>query len=237
MIRKIFLFVILSTVLAFSQILVPKIFVTPTDFDFGTIEQGKIFTYNYVVMNNGTDTLKIYDVRPGCGCTAVKPEKNILLPGESTKIKIDFNSEGRVGKQEKYVTILSNDPKQPQFQFKFHGEINKKPIDISTNPRIHFTETGHNFGSVKEGAVVDYTFNFSNIGKVDLIINDVKTNCGCTAALLSSKIIKPGGNGTIKVELDTKDREGKMSRNITLFSNDPEEPSKIISIFAEIIKK
>ncbi|MDP4114841.1 MAG: DUF1573 domain-containing protein [Bacteroidota bacterium] len=237
MIKKTLLLIYFCSLISFAQILVPKIYVTPTDFDFGTIEQGKVVTHNYVVVNNGTDTLKIYDVRPGCGCTAAKPEKNILLPGESTKIKIDFNSEGREGQQEKYVSILTNDPKQPQYQIKFHGIIKKKPIDLTVNSRISFKETDHNFGKVKEGAKVDYTFTFTNVGKVDLVVNDVKTNCGCTAALISSKLIKPGKEGTIKVELDTKDREGKMSRNITIYSNDPEEPSKIISIFAEVIKQ
>ena len=237
MIKRVLLLLVFCSALSFSQILVPKIYVTPEDFDFGTIEQGKVFIYSYNIVNNGTDTLKIYDVKPGCGCTAAKPEKNILLPGESTKLKIEFNTEGREGNQEKYVSILSNDPKTPQFQIKFHGIIKKKPIDLTVNSRVSFKETSHNFGKVKEGSVVECTFTFTNIGKYDLVINDVKANCDCITVTPSAKLIKPGKEGTIKVKLNTKDREGKMSRNITIYSNDPEEPSKIVSVFTEVIKK
>ncbi|MFW5659430.1 MAG: DUF1573 domain-containing protein, partial [Bacteroidota bacterium] len=38
----------------------------------------------------------------------------------------------------------------------------------------------HDFGSMKEGEVVEHTFNFKNVGKSDLIIQKVKPSCGCT---------------------------------------------------------
>ena len=89
---------------------------------------------------------------------------------------------------------------------------------------------------VKEGDVVSHTFKFINNGKAILDINDIKTSCGCTAALVSSKKIAPGKDGTIKIDLDTKNRQGRMSRTITVTSNDPEEPNKIITIYAEVNK-
>ena len=103
-------------------------------------------------------------------------------------------------------------------------------------PKIYFTETQHDFGVVKEGKVVDYEFKFSNKGKSTLEIKDIKTSCGCTAALVSEKKLMPGQVGTLKVELDTKNRTGKMSRSITITSNDPKEPDKILTIYAEVNK-
>ncbi|MGE5806325.1 MAG: DUF1573 domain-containing protein, partial [Ignavibacteria bacterium] len=70
-----------------------------------------------------------------------------------------------------------------------------------------------------------------------LKIKNVETSCGCTAALVSSKTIEPGNEGTLKVELNTKDRSGKMSRSITISSNDPAEPNKVLLISAEIKKE
>ena len=55
--------------------------------------------------------------------------------------------------------------------------------------------------------------------------------------LLSQDNIQPGQEGTLKVELDTKNRSGKMSRTITISSNDPKDPTKVLTIYADIVKK
>ncbi len=70
-----------------------------------------------------------------------------------------------------------------------------------------------------------------------LTIKDIKTSCGCTAALLSQDSLAPGQDGTIKVELNTKNRSGKMSRTVTVQSNDPKDPAKVLTIYADIVKK
>ncbi|MDH3268449.1 MAG: DUF1573 domain-containing protein, partial [Ignavibacteria bacterium] len=82
-----------------------------------------------------------------------------------------------------------------------------------------------------------HTFNFANKGSSVLSIKDIKTSCGCTAALLSQDNLAPGQEGTIKVELDTKNRSGKMSRTVTINSNDPKDPAKVLTIYADIVKK
>lgn len=84
---------------------------------------------------------------------------------------------------------------------------------------------------------MDFTFEYTNSGKKDLEIKDVKTSCGCTAAVVSGKKLKPGEKGTLKVELDTSNRMGRMSRVITVSSNDPDQSQKILTIYAEVVRK
>jgi len=227
------------TLVACAQVIGPKASSQQMEFDFGTIEQGKIVTHNFILVNNGGDLLKIIDVHASCGCTAAKPDKNELAPGESTNIKVDFNSAGKMGKQEKYVLVKTNDPNNQELKFKFTGDVlevsNEK--DTSTLAQLYFYETQHDFGTVKEGQIVDYTFKFKNTGKGVLNVNNVSTSCGCTVAMISSKKLEPGKEGTLRVELDTKNREGKMSRNITIQSNDLKEPNKALLIFADIIRE
>ncbi len=74
-------------------------------------------------------------------------------------------------------------------------------------------------------------------GKGSLEIKDIKTSCGCTAALVSSKNIEPGKSGTLKVELDTKNRTGRMSRTISVRTNDPDQPDKVLTIYADVVKE
>jgi uncharacterized cupredoxin-like copper-binding protein len=225
--------------MACAQVVGPKASSQQMEYDFGNIEQGKVVTHNFILVNNGGDSLKIFDVHASCGCTAAKPDKTELAPGESTNIKVDFNSAGKSGKQEKYVYVKTNDSSTPEIKFKFIGNVLDvtNVNELANAPKINFSETQHDFGKVTEGKVVDYTFKFINSGKSILEIKDVKTSCGCTAAIVSSKKLEPGKEGTLRVELDTKDREGKMSRNVTIQSNDPEEPNKVLIIFADVNKE
>ena len=238
MIKKVLVLILISLTISFAQLIGPKATLQITEYDFGNIEQGKIVDHNFMITNTGGDLLKIMDVRASCGCTAAKPEKSELKPDESTSIMVSFNSTGRLGAQQKYVYVVTNDPANQEIKLKISGNILAAGSSLSTEklPKIYFPETQHDFGIVKEGEVVSHTFKFINNGKATLDINDIKTSCGCTAALVSSKKIAPGKDGTIKIDLDTKNRQGRMSRTITVTSNDPEEPNKIITIYAEVNK-
>ncbi|MDA3820608.1 MAG: DUF1573 domain-containing protein, partial [Candidatus Delongbacteria bacterium] len=58
-----------------------------------------------------------------CGCTATQPEKSIIKPGESSFIKVTFNSGGRRGKQRKTITIIANDPEQSTTRLRIEGTV------------------------------------------------------------------------------------------------------------------
>jgi uncharacterized cupredoxin-like copper-binding protein len=237
MIRNIIiiLFYLGSTV--FPQVMGPKATPQQSDYDFGEATQNDIVNHSFVLTNNGGDVLKILDVKASCGCTAANPDKNELKPGESTQIKVSFNTKGRKGPQTKTITVKTNDPDNPIVTYKLSGNVIVKDTkDNTSGAIIFFPEMQHDFGKVKEGDVVNYEFTFQNKGAIPLTIKDIKTSCGCTAAVVSEKNIDPGKSGTIKVGLDTKNRQGKMSRTITVISNDFSEPNKIITIFADVQK-
>jgi len=232
--KKLLLIIAACSSLSFAQLLGPKLVTQQDEYDFGDIKQGEKVTHVFVITNSGGDLLKITNVKASCGCTAALPEKNELAPGESTNLNVTFNSTGRIGKQKKLIRIESNDPDNPQVIVTIKGNVVLSDVESATYPVLHFSQTQHDFGKVKEGKVVEYTFNFENSGKSTLKIKDIKTSCGCTAALVSSEVLKPGEQGTLKVELDTSDRKGKMSRTITIKSNDPKDPSKILTVYADV---
>ena len=101
-------------------------------------------------------------------------------------------------------------------------------------PRISFISDHHDFGSVLQGKTVEHTFVFENKGTEDLWIKEVTTSCGCTAALVSSNVVKPGEKGEIKVSYDSQGRAANVSRTITVVSNDPVESVKELTISATV---
>ncbi len=228
---------IVSAISIMPQMLGPKVGVQQLAHDFGDVNEGDIVKHSYVISNNGGDLLKILDVRASCGCTAAKPEKSELKPGESTNLLVTFNSKGRKGPQNKTVTVVTNDPDMPNvlLTFKCSVVVTKK-VENNFGAVIFLPETQHDFGKVKAGTKVEYIFKFENKGTESLIIKDVKTSCGCTAAVVSNNSIKPGEVGSIKVDFDTKNREGRNSKSITIVSNDNKEPNKVLTIYADVQK-
>jgi hypothetical protein len=79
-----------------------------TQFDFGNLIPGEKVTYSFRFDNQGNAPLIIYGVRSGCGCTVGDYPKEPLLPNESGRIKVDFNSTGRSGKQIQSVQVMTN---------------------------------------------------------------------------------------------------------------------------------
>ena len=237
MLRNFLIVFFLFSSIIWAQLFQPKLILQQDSFDFGDIKQGEKVSHTFVLSNGGGDALIISDVRASCGCTAAAPEKKELAPGESTNLLVTFNSANRKGIQHKTVRIFSNDPENPEMMLSITGNVVTESQVSDRAPTIYFPEAQHDFGKVNEGDKVDYTFSFANKGTSVLTIKDIKTSCGCTAALVSQDNINPGQEGTLKVELDTKNRSGKMSRTVTISSNDPKDPSKILTIYADVVKK
>jgi len=234
------LFLILFVTSSFSQFNEPKITAKKAFHDFGTIEEGKVVSTNFEISNSGSADLIINSVQASCGCTAAQPDKNVLKPGEKTSIKVDFDSANRLGPQEKSVYVFTNDPKNQNFILKFTCVIVQKGLGKQSEPKtpkLKIAKNQHNFGNVEEGKLVEVKIGIKNQGKGVLEITDIKSSCGCAAALVSSKKLNAGENGNIRIELDTANREGLLTRTVTIYSNDPKAPNQVITLSANILKR
>ncbi len=100
--------------------------------------------------------------------------------------------------------------------------------------RAVFQETTHDFGKVKQGDALTWEFVFTNKGDAPLVIKEVRTSCGCTAALASADKIAPGGVGKIKATFNTAGYQGRISKYIFLVSNDAASENRELSLIADI---
>ncbi|WP_372776274.1 DUF1573 domain-containing protein [Mangrovibacterium sp.] len=81
--------------------------------DFGEIKEGDKVECTFVLKNSGKRDLVIRNVKTSCGCTAVTPEKKVIGADETVPLKVVFNSKGKRGRQNKAITVITNDPKNP----------------------------------------------------------------------------------------------------------------------------
>jgi hypothetical protein len=77
----------------------------------------------------------------------------------------------------------------------------------------------HDFGSVKKGPIVYYTFEFTNTGNDKLEIADINPSCGCTNVDWDKQPILPGKKGHIKVGLRTAEQHGNFFKDVYVRSN------------------
>ena len=81
-----------------------------------------------------------------------------------------------------------------------------------------FEQETIDYGKIIKGSEGERTFVFTNVGDAPLIIQSIKSSCGCTVPKKPENPIMPGEKGVIKVSYDTK-RIGGFSKQITILSN------------------
>ena len=91
-----------------KDLLMPIIEFDFDTYDFGEINQGEFIDIEYNLINTGNAPLLIRNAKGSCGCTVPDWPKNPINAGNSAKIKVRFNSEGKKGYQNKKVTLITN---------------------------------------------------------------------------------------------------------------------------------
>lgn len=105
----------------------PTVILKKTVHDFGVIVEGKKIYHQFEFKNTGNVPLIIQSATVTCGCTIPDYPKQPIKPNEIGVIKVIFNSAGKIGKQDKIVTIVSN--ANPEVE-KLHlvGEVVEKSM-------------------------------------------------------------------------------------------------------------
>jgi len=84
------------------------------EYNFGTIKQGDKVTYDFNFSNSGKEPLIITEAHGSCGCTVPQWPKEPIAKAGKGMIHVEFNSTGKMGMQDKTVTITSNAKSGPK---------------------------------------------------------------------------------------------------------------------------
>jgi hypothetical protein len=90
--------------------------------DYGKIEQHGDGTCEFKYTNTGSQPLIISNAKGSCGCTVPDWSREPLAPGESTVIKVKYDTK-RIGLINKTVTITSNATNAPNSVIRIKGEV------------------------------------------------------------------------------------------------------------------
>ena len=133
--------------------------------------------------------------------------------------------------------------KQTRAKNRFRGELLAMSIVVllvggcaSGKPDIAVAAKRHDFGRIKQGAVVTAEIAVRNSGNKELKIESVATSCGCTSAQVKPKIIPSGGEGKLLIRYDSAVHpdKGPIERHVYIASNDPEKAEVEVIVTAEV---
>lgn len=118
--KLLFAIALLTSVSSFAQEALevippgPHIKFSTSSYDFGDITQGDKVEYTFEFTNDGDAPLMISNVSTTCGCTASNWPREAISPGAKSKIDVTFNSRGKIGHQNKVITVISNASNNPE---------------------------------------------------------------------------------------------------------------------------
>ncbi len=108
---------------------------------------------------------------------------------------------------------------------------------VSVNAQQKLKPVGsdvHNFGTITKGQIVKHTFELKNISKKTITIDRIQSSCGCTAALISKKILKPNEVAKITAEFNSEGFTGFQEKHIYVYEKDNPNPIYTLKIQANI---
>lgn len=112
------------------------------------------------------------------------------------------------------VKVMAED--DPALRPPFDEDGNFDTINVA---KFEFEETVIDFGTIKQGEKIDFTFKFKNVGKAPLMIARANTTCGCTVPSPPEEPIAVGESDVIKGTFNSAGKSGPQIKKITLIAN------------------
>lgn len=91
---------------------------------------------------------------------------------------------------------------------------------------ILFEEYLHDYGEIEEGSDGIWSFEFKNTGEKAIVINRVRSTCGCTIPDWNREPIEPGEESEIKVKYNTA-QTGTFFKSVVVYSTAINSPVKL----------
>lgn len=185
------------------------------NFDFGFAPQNASLSHPFWLYSSGQDTLKITNVKPGCGCTKAPLAKDILRAGDSTVLEIIYNSGHSVGTVNKSTNITTNSP-QPNCQVTFTANILARPD--STYPII-IKPYKLDISQFGEKVRKDMKFSIVNVSDADLDLSMIASADDIFEITLPKKI-KAGETAEGLLKIKPGKLTDEFQKSFTISVND-----------------
>ena len=99
--------------------------------------------------------------------------------------------------------------------------------------KIVFDKEIHNFGTLKDGEVLSYSFRYRNTGGSPVKIIGKERDCGCIELNYSEEAVSPGDSSTVEIILNTSGEWGNLIKEATVVTSEGERKKLKISAYID----
>ncbi|GBC60298.1 hypothetical protein DENIS_1249 [Desulfonema ishimotonii] len=227
----------LSVFFVFEVVSTADISVSPTSFN-KTVNVNATAAQTFTLANNGTQDLVLGTFAiTGSGASRFSILDNCsgqtISASEKCTFQIRF-APTSAGSKSATLTIPSNDPDTPELTISLQGT--GEEATVVARPNISVSPSVYNFGSAPTGGTsAARAFTISNTGDATLSVSSVSLTGSDASAFsiqsddASGKTISPSSSRTVSVAFAPAS-EGTKTANLVISSNDPDSPTKTISL-------
>ncbi len=97
----------------------------------------------------------------------------------------------------------------------------------SSGQELFFAESTYNFGEMMEDGPGTFKIEFKNTGDQPIIINRVRSSCGCTIPSWPKEPVEPEQTGEIAVKYNTA-LTGSFRKSVYIYSTAENSPVKLL---------
>lgn len=210
--------------------------------DFGTIDEMKgPVTHEFVFTNNSSRPVRILKVQASCGCTTPGWSRDVIAPGKNGFIQASYDPRGRPGFFTKSLTVMTDLEANPiilQIKGQVSNEAKPAPSDFPVaSGNLKMKVTSFNMGRVyiKDEYVVR-EFPVMNAGAAPMNFTGKADHPAYIRVDVQPKTLSPGEKGTIRISYNgaIKNQYGFQSDNVSIETDDKDNPVKSFSVYATL---
>jgi hypothetical protein len=194
------------------------------------------------LINTSTAPVKLeFDVLPPY--LALKANPETLKPGQKGLVEgtYDATKNQGWGNVSDMVKIKLNGVAQENVFYYVSANLvedfsSLSKEELANAPVFKIASTTYDLGKIKGSTQNEVEFKFTNEGKSDLLLRNIRATCGCTAIQQGNQGvgIKPGESSSIKAVFNSGSYKGKVTKAIYVYSNDPKNSEVVLMLNAEV---
>jgi hypothetical protein len=194
------------------------------------------------LINTSSEPVKVgFDNLPPHLTLKANPET--LKPGQKGIIEgtYDATKNDSWGNVSDMVKIKLNDVTQENVYYYVSANLvedfsSMTKEEMEKAPVFKLAATSVDLGTIPGSTPKDVEFKFTNEGKSDLMIRHIRSTCGCTAVQQGQAGvgIKPGQSSSIKATFNSGSYNGKVTKAIYVYTNDPMNSEVMLTLNAVV---
>ncbi len=178
-----------------------------TRFDFGMISTSGTVSHTFWIRSGPADTIRLRDVKTGCGCVRADRNGDLAQPGDSLGVTLLWNSKSDSDTSQTAYVFFEGSPEPVR--------LNVVTASPSPNPFLSVSPSSVEFPTAKAARKESAGIRVSNLSGRELGLKVVSVPADKMKVVVPEKLA-PGGVVTAQIGLVQPDDTTRFERSITL---------------------